>query len=40
MTTKISFTTSDTPGKYLIILEGIKNNGETYMQTSSIEVIK
>jgi hypothetical protein len=36
----VSFTTSDTPGKYLIILNGINSNDETFRQTSTIEVIK
>jgi hypothetical protein len=37
---KITFTTSDTPGKYLIILNGINLKGETFRQTSAFEVIK
>lgn len=39
-TTKVTFTTSDTPGKYLIILNGINSKGITIRQTSTIEVIK
>jgi hypothetical protein len=35
-----AFTTSDTPGKYLIILNGINSKGETFRQTSAIEVKK
>lgn len=37
---KVAFTTSDTPGKYLIILNGINSQGEAYRQTSTIEVMK
>jgi hypothetical protein len=39
-TAKVTFTTSDTPGKYLIILNGINSKGETFRQTSTIEVKK
>lgn len=39
-TAKVTFTTSDTPGRYLIILNGIKNNGEAYRQISTLEVLK
>ena len=37
---KVSFTVSDTPGKYLIVLNGINSKGKTFRQTSTIEVIK
>lgn len=37
---KVSFTVSDTPGKYLIVLNGIDSKGKTFRQTSAIEVIK
>lgn len=37
---KISFTTSDTPGRYLIIMNGINLKGEEFIQTSSFEVLK
>ena len=37
---KVTFTTSDAPGKYLIILNGINLKGEKFKQTSTIEVIK
>jgi len=36
----ISFTTSDTPGRYLIILNGINTRGETLRQTAAFEVLK
>jgi hypothetical protein len=36
----ITLTTSDTPGKYLIILNGINSKGQTIRQISSFEVIK
>ena len=39
-TAKITFTTSDTPGKYQIILNGINSKGKTIRQTLPIEVIK
>jgi hypothetical protein len=37
---KVSFTVSDTPGKYLIVLNGINSKGKTFRQASTIEVIK
>lgn len=37
---KISFSTSDTPGRYQIILNGINSKGEVLRQNSVIEVIK
>ena len=37
---KVSFTVSDTPGKYLIVLNGINSKGKTFRQTSTIELIK
>jgi hypothetical protein len=37
---KVSFTISDTPGIYLIILNGINLNGETFRKTSTFEVVK
>ena len=37
---KVSFTTSDTPGRYLIILTGITTGGETFRQTAAFEVLK
>jgi hypothetical protein len=36
----ITFTTSDTPGRYLIILNGINTRGETLRQTAAFEVLK
>ncbi len=39
-TAKITFTTSDAPGKYQIILNGINSKGKTLRQTLTIEVIK
>lgn len=39
-TANITLTTSDTPGKYLIILNGINSKGQTFSQASSFEVIK
>jgi hypothetical protein len=39
-TAKVSFTASDTPGRYLIILNGINMKGETISQTSAFEVLK
>ena len=39
-TTKISFATSDTPGKYLVILNGINSKGEVLRQNYQIVVIK
>jgi hypothetical protein len=39
-TANITLTTSDTPGKYLIILNGINSKGEPFRQTSAFEVIK
>ena len=39
-TSKVSFLTSDTPGRYLIILDGINANGQTYRQTKTFEVVK
>ena len=39
-TVKISFATSDTPGRYQIILNGINSKGEVIRQNSVIEVIK
>jgi len=37
---KVSFTVSGTPGKYLIVLNGINSEGKIFRQTSVIEVIK
>jgi hypothetical protein len=37
---KISFTTSDTPGRYQILLNGINSKGEVLRQISVIDVIK
>jgi hypothetical protein len=37
---KVSFTVSDTPGKYLIVLNGINSKGKTFRQSTTIEVIK
>lgn len=39
-TTKISFATSDTPGKYLVILNGINSKGEVLRQNYQIVVIE
>jgi hypothetical protein len=39
-TTKVSFTTSDTPGRYLVILNGTNLKGETFRQTATFEVLK
>jgi len=39
-TVKISFTTSDTPGRYQVILNGINSKGEVLRQSSVIEVKK
>lgn len=39
-TLKISFATSDTPGTYKIVLNGINSKGEVFTQTSVIEIIK
>jgi len=36
---KVSFTTSDTPGRYLIILTGITAGGETFRQTATFDVL-
>jgi hypothetical protein len=37
---KLSFTTSDTPGRYLIILNGINLQGEEFRQTAIFDVVK
>jgi hypothetical protein len=37
---KVSFTTSDTPGRYLIILTGITTGGETFRQTAAFDVLE
>ncbi len=37
---KMSFTTSDTPGRYLIILNGIDLQGEKFRQIAGFEVVK
>ena len=37
---KLSFTTSDTPGRYLIILNAINTKGETLRQITAFEVLK
>jgi hypothetical protein len=39
-TSKVSFMTSDTPGRYKIILSGIDEKGQIYSQTESFEVVK
>jgi hypothetical protein len=39
-TAKVSFTTSDTPGRYLIILNRINLKGEASRQTATFEVVK
>ena len=37
---ELSFMLPDTPGRYLVVLNGIKRNGETFRQTGSFEVLK
>jgi hypothetical protein len=37
---KVSFTTSDTPGRYLIILTGITTGGKTFRQTTAFDVLE
>jgi hypothetical protein len=39
-TANVSFTTSDTPGRYRVILNGIDLKGETFRQTATFEVLK
>ena len=39
-TAKLSFTTADTPGRYLIILKGINLSGELFSKSVSFRVIK
>jgi hypothetical protein len=39
-TSKVSFPVSDTPGRYKIILNGVKPDGETYLQSFTFEVVK
>lgn len=37
---RVSFTASDTPGRYLIILNGIDSEGSPFRQTGTFEIIK